>query len=402
MRHSLAVVIGKSRNWIVLCCALTVHLSTVSQAQVYQLLYSFTGNDDGQFPYAGLAIDSRGTLYGTTSSAGNLSCQFPNGCGTVFKFGKNGFWVLHAFSGFPDGGVPYDSVLVNNAGYVFGTASSEGYCCGTAFELSPSGNLLGAYSFDFGSDRDGQTPRGGLVWDALGNFYGTTQVGGTHIHGTVFKITPTGEETVLYNFKGQSDGGYPDSQLLIDAAGNLYGTAPNGGVSCPNEPLRCGVIFKIDTAGNETVIHRFTGGADGAHPHSGLARDSVGNLYGTAYDNTDCGYVCGTGNIFRVDSQGKFKVMHTFAGPPSDGRNPGDTLVFDSAGNGYGTTVAGGKFDYGTVFVMSPAGKVRLLYSFSDGGAPWGALVRDASGNLYGTALFGGELSLGSIFEIKP
>jgi len=320
MRRTLAAIIGDFTKWIGVCCVLTVVLSTSARAQAYRLLYSFIGFEDGQFPYAGLAIDSAGNLYGTTVSGGDFTCQPPYGCGTVFKFGRTGFSVVHAFSGFPDGGVSYASVLVDNAGDLFGTTSSEGHCCGTAFWLSPTGNLSGAYSF--GKIHDGQTPKAGLIRDAAGNFYGTTQVGGTHGFGTVFKITAAGKETVLYNFKGQSDGGDPDSRLLMDAAGNLYGTAPHGGLVCPNESFGCGVVFKLDTTGQETVLHRFTGGTDGAHPHSRLARDSAGNLYGAAYDNTNCGFGCGTGNIFKIDGQGRFSVLHTFAGPPSDGRNP--------------------------------------------------------------------------------
>lgn len=181
--------------------------------------------------------------------------------------------------------------------------------------------------------------------------------------------------SVLYNFTGGADGASPYSNLIHDAAGNLYGTTAIGGNVSRNCGLGCGAVFKLDTAGNETTLHSFTGGSDGGIPAAGLVRDTVGNLYGA----TANGGASNSGVVFKLDSMGGHsKVLHGFTG--ADGSNPYGTLVRDAAGNLYGTTGGGGANGGGVVFKVDPAGTETVLYSFtggSDGNYPTAGLVQD-------------------------
>jgi uncharacterized repeat protein (TIGR03803 family) len=183
---------------------------------------------------------------------------------------------------------------------------------------------------------DGSVPLGELTRDAQGFLYGTTQSGGASNFGTVFKLRAR-QETVLYSFTGGADGASPQGALVRDAAGNLYGTAGGGNNLC-SHGAQCGVVFKLDTSGHETVLYAFKGGTDGADPTDRLVRDAAGNLYGTTYLGGDrpC---CGT--VFKLDTTGTKSVLHSFTGIP-DGKNPMAGLAMDAAGNLYGTTYQGG------------------------------------------------------------
>jgi uncharacterized repeat protein (TIGR03803 family) len=249
-----------------------------------------------------------------------------------------------------------------------------------------------------------------LVLDTTGNFYGTTSTGGTNNSGVVFKLDPTGNETVLYNFTGAADGGQPYGSLFMDKNGNLYGTASQGGSSGTD-----GVVFKLDTTGKETVLYNFAGSPDGSNPQAGLLQDSSNNFYGTTRGggNLDCvgTTLTGCGTVFKLDSTGKETVLYSFRGGEdgSDGAFPNTTLVLDSAGNLYGTTVAGSpgpcysvenippekpfEIHCGTVFRLDSTGKETVLHHFSrmnDGVGPNGDLLTDWAGNLYGTTTMGG------------
>lgn len=266
------------------------------------VLYRFTGRLDGGGPQAALIRDRAGNLYGTTVYGG-LS-----GFGTVFRVNNTGAEkVLYLFTGGTDGGYPYASLLRDAAGNLYGTAAQGGnlscnppHGCGTVFKVDSSGHETVLSSF--AGSPDGQYPYGSVVQDEAGNFYGTTLYGGTSGTGTVFEVDTTGKETVLYSFTGGTDGGYPYSGLLRDAAGNLYGTASNGGDLSCDAPYGCGVVFKINSAGHETVLYTFTGGADGAFPYAALIRDSAGNLYGTADSGGDltCNPPYGCGTVFEL------------------------------------------------------------------------------------------------------
>ncbi len=230
------------------------------------------------------------------------------------------------------------------------------------------------YNFTGGSN--GEAPYAGVIQDPSGNLYGTT--GNGNGLGTVYELTAAGKEIVLYGFTSDSGGSSPYTPVIRDKAGNIYGTTFYGG-------SEWGVVFKLDTAGNETVLHTFTGGKDGCHPYQGLLMDKAGNLYGTTS-------YCGSsdkGTVFKVDTAGNFSVLHSFAGVPSDGGHPlGGHLTMDESGNLYGLTSRGGAASLGTLYKLSKRGTFTLLHSFGvglDGSEPWGSVLRDKTGNLYGT-----------------
>ncbi len=399
---------------IAILVTLTVALTGSAQAQTYteRVLHSFGRAPDGQFPMAGLVQDAQGNLYGTTAGGGA-------GYGTVFKVDTSGNETV--FYTFPvtdvDGAQPQAGLVLDEQGNLYGTTLSGGayYMYGTAFKLDTAGNETVLHSFGRPGSDDGANPMAGVVQDAQGNLYGTT-VNGGQCCGTVFKIDTTGNEGVLHNFTGGwggGDGELPEAGLVQDAQGNLYGTTYYGGDHTCNASWGCGTVFKVDTAGTETVLHSFTGGeGDGALPTAGLVLDAQGNLYGTTYYGgvNWCGvpnapYGCGT--VFKLDKTGNETLLHSF-GPPggSDGSFPAAGLVLDAQGNLYGTTYEGGTYSYyGTVFKLDTTGKETLLHSFGatgDGARPEAGLVLDAQGNLYGTTYEGGAYGLGVVFELSP
>lgn len=339
-------------------------LPTQAQAQRFKVLHTFHGRD-GSFPTGTLVRDSAGNLYGTTSGGGT------GGCG---KYG-----------------------------------------CGTIFKMNKVGKEIWLYSFKGTNEID---PSAGLLRDSSGNLYGTTVFGGKVTKtcggvqaggcGTVFKVDRTGKGTVLYKFKGTPDGFFPESVLVKDAMGNLYGTTPLGGSS------GLGAVFKIDATGKETVLYSFTGGSDGCDPYPGVILDSAGNLYGVTMDGGAGFCNSGSGVVFKLDTSGKQTVLHIFGG--SDGANPDSVLLFDSQGGLYGTTANGGNGQCGgtgcgVVFELSPQSgggwTETVLYAFcslsrcADGEEPLGPLVRDASGNLFGTTYFGGTSGDGVVFKLE-
>jgi uncharacterized repeat protein (TIGR03803 family) len=266
--------------------------------------------------------------------------------------------------------------------------------CGVVFEVDANGQEKVLHRFSGGSD--GALPIGGLIRDAAGNLYGTTQMGGASGSGTVFKLDATGVETVLYSFAGAPDGQYPFAGLIRDSAGNLYGTTSNGGA------IGFGTVFKLDPAGHETVLYSFTGGSDGGNPQAPLLRDKNGNLYGTTFVG---GAIYGVGTVFKVDANGNETVLHNFNG--NDGKYPEAGLIGDSQGNLYGSALQGGPADNlgGTLFRISRRGTWSVLYNFSggaDGGNPAGSLVMDSEGNLYGTTASGGISNRGTVFKFTP
>jgi uncharacterized repeat protein (TIGR03803 family) len=277
------------------------------------------------------------------------------------------------------------------------------------------------YSFRGGADGFGPTL--GLVRDAAGNFYGTTIAGGAYDLGTVFKLDKTGKETVLHSFIGGTDGALPISGLTWNAAGNLYGTTLYGGATgtecqMPGQPTGCGVVFKLDATGKETVLYTFVGGTDGAVPAERLRWDAAtGNLYGaTAYGGgtakecpSQAGGFSGCGTVFKLDSNNEETILHSFTGGTEGTFPGGGRLVRDAAGNLYGTTSRGGTpKNNGTVFKLDTSGKETVLHTFclhgppcSDGRFPQG-LFQDGAGNLYGVAGRGGISDYGTVFKLIP
>jgi uncharacterized repeat protein (TIGR03803 family) len=315
------------------------------------VLYSFVGGTDGAGPVAGLTFDSLGNIYGTTISGGSTGCG-GSGCGTVFKLtplGKE--TVLYSFTGIPDGYGPFGSVVFDKKGNMYGTTGAGGsFNSGTVFEILPSGQEIVRYSFS--GSGDGELPFGGIIFDKNGNIYGTTaNGGGTGCGGvgcgTVFELTPSGQESVLYSFVGGTDGASPQSSLIFGKAGDLYGTTNNGGT------YGMGTVFEVTPSGKETVLYSFAGGKDGATPGGGVVFGKNGILYGmTSFGGrTACDLGCGT--VFKVSSSSKESVLHRFGGG-NDGANPGlGELVFDTKGNMYGTTSSFGAFGWGTIFKMA-------------------------------------------------
>ena len=311
------------------------------------------------------------------------------------------FHVLHTFLDGDDGATSNAPVILDRKGNIYGTALQGGASNnGVIFKITPTGNESILYSFAGGSD--GSKPEAGLVRDGSGNFYGTTNLGGGADQGTVFKLASDGTEAVLHAFSGGSDGGYPQANLLRDKAGNLYGTTVSGGGGCSDG---CGTIFEVAADGSFTTLHAFTGGDDGWFPMSGLIADGKGNLYGTAA----AGGIHGFGTVFRLSAAGRFKVLYAFAGG-NDGAYSQAGLIRDSSGNLYGTTRGGGgskacgDYGCGTIFKLAPDGTESVLYAFTgagDGGEPYGGVVADGSGNLYGTTITGGNSQgLGVVFEL--
>jgi len=253
------------------------------------ILHSFAGTPDGEDPRSVLVRDTAGNLYGTTQYGGTNG-----GFGTVFKLDPKGkLTLLHSFAGTPDGEDPYAGLLRDKAGNLYGTTlyggTNGGF--GTVFKLDAKGKLTLLHSF--AGTPDGEDPQAGLLRDAAGNLYGTTQYGGTNGgYGTVFKLNAKGKLTLLHSFAGMPDGQNPYGRLIRDPAGNFYGTTFYGGTS------GYGSVFKLDTAGKLTVLHSFNFSPDGGHPIAGLILDKAGNLYGTASAGGDP--TCGCGTVFKV------------------------------------------------------------------------------------------------------
>ena len=350
---------GFGRVWaraalvVVFILVLLASLASTTWARTqYKTLYRFPpGGRRGSFPRGGLVADREGILYGTTAAGG------AHGVGTVFELEPDGHggWketVLHSFDG-----------------------------------------------------TDGGYPEAGLIFDAAGNLYGTTSYGGAHGGGTVFELAPDGQggwhETVLHSFNFR-DGRLPAAGLTFDFAGNLYGTTYSGGAS------GAGTVFELSPDGhggwNETVLHSFNG-RNGNEPVASVIFDAAGNLYGTTY----YGGAHNGGTVFELAPNGhrdwKETVLHSFNEPSQVGSSAG--LVFDTAGNLYGTTDLGGPRKYGTVFKLSPNGhspwEETVLHSFKDQpGAYPNDLIFDTQGHLYGTTIGDEDTTFGSVFEITP
>ncbi len=277
--------------------------------------------------------------------------QCTRSCGGQPPPPHDGFSLLHDFTGPPDGAGSTAGLVEDAAGNFYGTTSqggiTSGACqsvgCGIVFKVDQSGNETVLHSF--AGQPDGATPLAGLVLDAAGNMYGTTFQGGISNQGTVFKLDSTGTETVLYSFTGSPDGAYPEGDLVLDAAGNLLGTTSEGGTS------GVGTVFKLDSADKESVLYSFKEEPDGSVPVAGLVLDAKGDMYGTTSQGGSGPCTLKTrsreltppscGAVFEIDTTGTESVLYSFTGEP-DGANPAGDLVRDAAGNLYGTTVSGG------------------------------------------------------------
>ncbi len=380
-----------------------------------QVLYTFTG-PGGASPQAGLIMDRAGNLYGTTTVGG------AGGYGTVFELSPNGSGgytesVLHSFAG-GDGAVPSAALIMDGVGNLYGTTQNGGQVGeGEVFELSPTPggdyllSVLHTFTGSTAAVSDGGAPGAALIMDSAGNLYGTTQTGDIDNDGVVFELSPSVgggyQETPLYSFNytfsGINDGADCLSALYLDSAGNLYSTTNGGG------DYGFGTFFKLSPGPGgytETIFYQFTGLNDGGQSQAGLITDSAGNFYGTSSGGGAFGY--GLVFEFSPKATGGYTetVLYTFTGG-ADGGGPVAELISDSAGNLYGTTIAGGPNNKGVVFQLSSVAggyTESVLYAFSggnDGGKPSSSLIMDNAGNLYGTALEGGTSNDGVVFEIR-
>jgi len=356
-------------------------------AQTETVLHSFNGKD-GSYPFSRLIIDGQGNLYGTTG--GNpVSSTFAS----IFELSPTGrLKPLYRQPGTGICDLCIDNLLRDKLGNLYGSDAAGGtFGNGAVFKLTPSGNFSVLYSFTGGAD--GKYPNDGLVSDEQGNLYGTTGMGGSAGQGVVFKVTPAGVEQVLYSFTGGADGGEPWGRLLRDSQGNFFGTTYADG----GHQLSFGVVFKLTPAGAESVLYSFTGGSDGGHPNGDLIFDSQGNLYGTTPAINDGPH----GTVFKVTQQGVLTVLHSFSG--SDGFDPRSGLLMDASGNLFGTTFSGGASGNGVVYELAPDGAETVLHSFSgsDGSFPVGGLIFNQKGNLYGTTAYGGASNDGVVFKLE-
>jgi uncharacterized repeat protein (TIGR03803 family) len=407
--------LSKSACILFVFCAAT---AITSPAQVLTTLHNFDGAD-GIFPQGTLVQATDGNFYGTTFNGGaSGNCNL--GCGTVFKISRDGaLTTLHSFDG--NGGAnPVAGLVQASDGNFYGTTEYGGanddprcnygdlFGCGTVFKVTPGGNVTTLYNFcSQPYCSDGYGPLGVLVQARDGNFYGMTSAGGigaerTHCGqgcGTVFKITPDGTLTTLHSFDF-NDGYAPFAGLVQASDGNLYGTTLGGGANA------AGTVLKITPAGTLTTLHSFRG-ADGLEPWESLVQASDGNLYGTTVLGGSSGNcVDGCGTVFKITPDGVLTTLHSFDN--NDGTYAIGGLVQASDGNFYGTTFYGGAIHTcvggcGTAFKITPGGMLTTLHTFintTDGANPYGGLVQATDGNLYGTTQYGGARGDGTVFRL--
>jgi len=411
---------------VVLIAALAF-IALPARAQTFVPIHTFTGGNDGATPMATLTVDRAGNLYGTTKYGGLAGGHCGRGCGTIFKLAlKNSHWIfspLYSFQGGSDGAYPEAPITFGPDGALYGTTNGGGINDhGTVYRLTPPVNPCIAVScpwletvlFRFNPtcpSCDASYPAAGVVFDNAGNIYGTTLLGGINYFGTVYQLTRSGgiwTGTIIHAFGILPDGTSPYAGVVFDNVGNLYGTTELGG----DPILGNGTVFQLTPSGGgwtETLLHAFNG-ADGNAIQAGVIFDQAGNLYGAA----SSGGTNNLGTIFQLtansDGTWNFNLLYTLG--PGQASQVFSNLIFDQAGNLYGTGVNGGSHGAGAVFELLPSGgswSYTSLYDFAnngDGAHPYAGVVRDANGNLFGASSAGGmgcaPNGCGTIWEIMP
>jgi uncharacterized repeat protein (TIGR03803 family) len=362
------------------------------------ILHSFFSGDASN-PNAGVVFGKKNNLFGLTPLGGDFNE------GAIYEVGPAGNeQVLYSFTDSKDGGDPQGTLAVDTAGNLYGSTCLDGaHKAGTVFKLSTSNTFSVVYAFKGG--KDGSCPTGGMVFDKLGNLYGTSFSGGASNAGTIFKLTPSGTHTVVYSFKGGADGSEPNGSLAITPTDTLYGTTSSGG------SFGFGTLFELSPSNVHTVKWSFSGGTDGSSPNGGLV------LYKGVYFGTTIGGGTGGAGIvygWAPTHPNGLGIYWAFTGG-ADGGNPDAGVVSDKKGNLYGTTSEGGSSFLGTVFQLQIAVAPiteTVLHNFGldpDGQFPRGGVVLDKSGNLYGTTSVGGSDSTcedgfgcGVVFKVTP
>jgi uncharacterized repeat protein (TIGR03803 family) len=406
MRNKVALMMTAAA---ILCTA------TSGEAAVKETtLYSFTGGNDGSFPHAGVIADAKGNFYGVTSSGG------ANHAGVIFELSPpakgDTTWTqttLYSFTGGNDGANPQAGLMMDAKGNLYGTTYSGGATGnGVVFELArhkSKGTWTYHTLWGFTGGNDGGVPAGSLTMDSAGNLYGTTTQGGTGVFGTVFELSPNGKkwsESVLYNFTGNNDGGEPMGNVLLGKDGDLYGTTAGYG------QFNYGVVYKLTAQGGGnwgfSVLHAFAGGSDGEVPRDGLIQDANGTLYGAT-----AGFAESYGNVFQMSTDGSnYNVIYSIIGGQGfTGNGPWQTVSLGADGTIYGTTYADGASSFGEVFQLTPEGNSwtsKVLYTFPGGAGgqySYSKVWLDKLGRLYGTT-YGvagqGGFFPGTVWRIKP
>ena len=399
---------------LALAIAVLAYCPSARAAPQYRVLHNFTGGADGN-GNSGVSLDQRGNLYGLSLEGGTGSCG--DGCGLVFQLvpHANGKWtqtVLYDFQPGADGEYPSGTLAFDGLGNLYGTTQAGGvHDGGTVFELtSGTGGWTEAALYSF-CDVQGcvHTPQSGVIMDSAGNLYGTGWE-------AAFEVSPASgrwKETTLHRFGvREGDGALPYAGLVLDASGNLYGTTQYGGNQCGSST--CGTVYELTPESGakwkETVLHRFRNSkGDGAWPGAGaLLMGGQGNLYGTTTNGGCCG-----GVVYELTPQpdGRWKetILYDFLGG-AEGWAPDAGVVMDKASNLYGTTDGGGNASgCGVLYKLAPTSKGKwkytVLHTFGsgyDGCLPSGNLAIDSNGNLYGGTIFGGKYGNGVVFELTP
>ena len=407
--------------------ALAVIVLPLAQAQTFNVIYNFSGGLDGATPYAGLTIDHAGNFYGTTFSGGSKNL------GTVYRLKHSGSgWLadgLHSFTGgASDGAEPLARAIFGPDGSLYGTTSIGGRgqsCalgCGVVFQLRPPVTFCRSAScpwtetllYQFGGIPDGGFPSGEMVFDESRNLYGTANIGG-RCCGVIYELTGSGNdwtESIVHSFSN-SEGALPFGGVIIDNTGNLYGTTQEGG------PYARGTVFEFAHSGSGwqgNLLYIFQGMTDGGLPNAGLIFDNSGNIFGAASAEGSGG----GGTVFELSPSGggwTYSVLYSFTGSRNylcpnpgnldTGAGPWATLAMDPAGNLYGTTLCDGTNRLGNIFRLTPSGgswTYTSLHDFTgsdDGAYPLSSVIVE-SGNLYGTASAGGSKGHGVVWEITP
>jgi len=399
-------------------CLLGAAYAQPALAAKTSTIYSFTAGADGAFPRGGVITDDQGNFYGATAGGGTGSS------GVVYQLSKakGSAWVqttLYAFTGGDDGGLPQAGLLRDGQGNLYGTTYQGGSAGnGVVYQLSPPKQGETAWTqkvlWTFSGGNDGSQPTCALIMDAAGNLYGTTNWGGTGVVGTVFKLSPPADggkrwtQTVLYNFTGNNDGGQPSGQMLLGSDGNLYGTTAGYG------QFNLGNVFKLSATGGDhwdfSVLHAFSGDSDGEVPRAGLIQGPDGRIYGVT-----AGFARSFGTVFALDTSGSnYQVLWHVAGQQGfEGNGPWQELSMDDSGTLYGATYADGESNAGEIFQLKPpkngqgSWTAKVLHTFqldANGEFPM-TKVLVQKGKLYGTAMgTAGQNGFwpGIVWRIKP